>query len=174
MANFLADDDGSSSGGEHPPCQTIAGVFSYFVQFMCAVLAILSLVVKRHREDPQRPWKIWAMDSSKQITSGLAAHFAGNINAIILARAAEKGNQCSWYLISFSVDTSLGAFELLLTVHVVVGCDSSPNVAASNRRLHFFWVTQITHGDCISRKLEVSGQSLRHFRGSIRLFDVRN
>ena len=89
-------------------CHLLGGAFSYMIQLACGFLAIGSLVVKRATEAPQRPWNIWLMDVAKQVTSGAAAHFAGLNNAHLLHRLSDSGNECSWYLISFTIDTSLG------------------------------------------------------------------
>ena len=43
------------------------GLPGYLAQFMLFVVAFGSLMLKRHREQPQRPLRVWGMDVSKQV-----------------------------------------------------------------------------------------------------------
>merc|ERR1712216_103031 len=104
-------------GGNHEPghaeCRLLGGFTSYLIQFCCGVIAVSSLIIKRNAENPQRPWFVWMLDVSKQLTSALAAHFSGLFNSYWLHGATEgkdSGNECSWYFISFVFDTSLGVY----------------------------------------------------------------
>lgn len=55
-------------------CHVLGGMFSYGVQLLLALSALLTLLYKRWVERPQRPVKIWAMDVSKQAFGAGVAH----------------------------------------------------------------------------------------------------
>lgn len=72
-----------------------------------------SLYVKRHYEKPKRPFKIWALDASKQGSGALVAHVFNIIMALILVGGANPNpDQCAWYLTNFVFDAFLGVFIL--------------------------------------------------------------
>ena len=106
-------------------CRMLGSSYATFIQGLCAVLGFASLVLKKRWVDSgkeDRGWKVWGMDVAKQATSGLAAHFAGMLNASILTTECGPGNECSWYLISFTFDTTLGVafgYCLLHTMQTV-------------------------------------------------------
>jgi hypothetical protein len=60
---------GLVSGGKPGKKATPAagGLPGYLAQFMLFVVAFGSLMLKRHREQPQRPLRVWGMDVSKQV-----------------------------------------------------------------------------------------------------------
>jgi hypothetical protein len=49
------------------PFTWAGGIPGYLAQFMLFVFAFGSLMLKRHREKPQRELRIWGMDVSKQV-----------------------------------------------------------------------------------------------------------
>ena len=51
-------------------CKLLGSVFSYLIQIFLGLVAISSLLYKRHIERPQRPWKIWGFDVGKQLVGG--------------------------------------------------------------------------------------------------------
>jgi hypothetical protein len=53
-------------------------------------------------ESPKRPWKVFFMDTSKQIFSAALLHLYNLISAEMLS--AHDNLQCEWYFINFSVD----------------------------------------------------------------------
>ena len=46
---------------------SLFGSTALTVQGLMALLVLTSLVIKRYREHPQRPWRVWMGDVSKQI-----------------------------------------------------------------------------------------------------------
>lgn len=82
--------------------------FGKVIQIVCALLAFSSLVIKRFRESPQRPWIIWGADVSKQIASGLSAHLVGMLTATLVASTTDDLSPCSWYLVAFVTDVLIG------------------------------------------------------------------
>lgn len=99
-----------------PHCTLLDSVFGTFVQVALALIGVCALVVKRNYESPRRAWKIWALDVSKQAVSGVCAHLAGIINSLIVEKRTGAGDECSWYLIAFSLDTSFGVLLAYLAV----------------------------------------------------------
>lgn len=84
------------------------GAFGWGVQCFLAVSCFGSLVYKRFRERPQRPWKIFLMDVSKQaITAGLA-HIMNVLIALVLSAWETDNDPCVWYFINITIDTTLG------------------------------------------------------------------
>jgi len=74
-----------------------------------------SLVIKRYRERPQRPWVIFLLDVSKQALSASLAHTMNLLIATLLTHL-ESSNQCIWYFVNLTVDTSLGVLLCYLLV----------------------------------------------------------
>lgn len=87
------------------------------------VLVILSLVYKRFRESPQRPWRIWyckslcilhrpytilrLFDVNKQIVGQMFVHGVNVAISDTLQRISE-GNACVFYFLNILVDTTAG------------------------------------------------------------------
>lgn len=111
----------ADAGGSAGACTLInkGEVFGKVLQLLLALLGALALLLKRWRELPRRPWGVWALDVSKQAMSMCCAHGAGMINAVLLASITRGGDECSWYLISFTVDTSLGVFLAMCSMRLV-------------------------------------------------------
>lgn len=93
--------------------------FTSFVQVLLACFALLSLYFKRQQEYPRRKFQTWFLDVSKQ---GIGAVYAHVLNMIIAAIIAEhvRGNmelddQCAWYAINYTIDSTVGLlFSILL------------------------------------------------------------
>ena len=123
----------ASAAGKHPldgedgkgECNLL-GDFALFVQGALGLLAVSSLAIKRLREHPRRPMKIWFFDVSKQVFGSVLLHLANILMSMLssgqfdvqaqtqaAAQAAvttEKGdepNPCSFYLLNLAIDVSL-------------------------------------------------------------------
>ena len=72
------------------------------------LLVILSLVYKRHRESPKRPWNIWLFDVAKQLAGQMFVHGVNLFISGVVARVA-SGNACVLYFLNILIDTTLGA-----------------------------------------------------------------
>lgn len=116
------------AAAEENQCKLL-GPFALLVQGALGVLALLTLVFKRYRESPKRPWRVWFFDVAKQVTGSVILHLinlmmselgAGNLEN----KVAEVGNQvqddegrkpnpCSFYLLNLAIDVS--HFELPFT-----------------------------------------------------------
>lgn len=68
IPEILKDEDGNIPV---PPVDrstcALLGSTALIVQAMMAVLVLASLIIKRFRELPRRPWPVWMGDVSKQI-----------------------------------------------------------------------------------------------------------
>jgi len=118
------------AGGKSPKEQAEAeenqckllGPFALLVQGALGVLALLTLVFKRYRESPKRPWKVWFFDVSKQVTGSVILHLinllmselgAGNLDSKVAEVGSQqqdeqgrKPNPCSFYLLNLAIDVS--------------------------------------------------------------------
>jgi len=91
------------------------------------LLVISSLLLKRHREKPKRPWRIWCVpflpprvggpsysrlfDVSKQVVGQMFVH---GVNVLIsdVGSTRSSGNACVFYFLNILIDTTLGVFTL--------------------------------------------------------------
>ncbi len=55
-------------------CKLLSGFFSYFIQSVLAVLALVTLVYKRKIEKPQRDFMTWGFDVMKQVVGSILVH----------------------------------------------------------------------------------------------------
>nr|CAB3267030.1 transmembrane protein 110 [Phallusia mammillata] len=96
-----------------PHCQRgeLVGSFGIFVQGILGAIAFSTLLIKRWREPKleRRSWRIWFYDTSKQGFGAGFIHFAN----VYLADAAGE-DPCTWYLISFLLDSTVGLFIIYL------------------------------------------------------------
>ncbi|BFZ08225.1 hypothetical protein BsWGS_11264 [Bradybaena similaris] len=89
----------------------LRGVLGLFVQALLAFLAFTSLIVKRYCEPKhsRRPWKIWFFDTSKQGVGAAVLHFANLFLSDVF-----QGDPCTWYFISFLLDSTVGLLVIYL------------------------------------------------------------
>ncbi|KAF7332362.1 hypothetical protein MKEN_00117900 [Mycena kentingensis (nom. inval.)] len=98
-------------------CQLL-GPTALVVQALMGVLVILSLVYKRQRENPMRPWRIWIFDVSKQVVGQLFVH---GVNVLIsdLVSKYTQNNACVFYFLNILIDTTLGVGLLYVILRVL-------------------------------------------------------
>ncbi|KAF2135041.1 FK506-binding protein-like protein 2 precursor [Dothidotthia symphoricarpi CBS 119687] len=126
-------DDDSDSG----ECNLL-GDFALIVQGALGLLAVSSLAVKRLRESPRRPMKIWFFDVSKQVFGSVLLHLANilmsmlssgkfDVASTMSAKNAAKAvsmdegdqpNPCSFYLLNLAIDTTIGIPILVLLLKI--------------------------------------------------------
>ncbi|KAI8801263.1 vacuolar membrane protein-domain-containing protein [Cladochytrium replicatum] len=85
--------------------------FAVVVQVILGTIALSSLLVKRHREFPRRPFTVWIMDTSKQALASSMVHFANVALAYMSGDAATDrnvSNPCVWYFLNILLDTTIG------------------------------------------------------------------
>ncbi|KAH9825741.1 Pfam:DUF3661 [Teratosphaeria destructans] len=115
----------------------LLGPFALLVQGALGAFAILSLVWKRYRETPKRPWKVWFFDVSKQVVGSMLTHvlnlamsMLGGVEMVNAAKQAgvesAKGdpdrrmpNPCSYYLLNLGIDTTLGIPVLYILLKIL-------------------------------------------------------
>ncbi|XP_075215433.1 store-operated calcium entry regulator STIMATE-like [Lycorma delicatula] len=98
----------------HCAKDALTGVFGWFLQFILASLAFTCLILKRFCEPKcnRRPWKIWFYDTSKQGLGALAMH----VTNILLSGQFFQGDPCTWYIINFLLDSSVGIFIIYIGI----------------------------------------------------------
>lgn len=86
--------------------------FGILIQGILGAIAFSTLMLKRLREPRKhrRPWTIWFFDTSKQGLGTLFIHFAN----VFLADALSADDPCTWYLISFILDSTIGLLLIYL------------------------------------------------------------
>ncbi|TPX62657.1 hypothetical protein PhCBS80983_g00320 [Powellomyces hirtus] len=124
-----------TEGNEPFKCQLLDS-FAIFVQLCMASIALSSLIIKRHRERPQRPFIIWAFDTSKQAVAAGMVHFSNILIASISGAASEESeNPCVWYFLNILLDTTLGIgilAVLLRGLHYVVDLWHIPDMKSGH------------------------------------------
>lgn len=119
----VADDQITLEQEEDQAECRLLGPFALLVQGALGAVAVLSLVWKRYRETPKRPWKIWFFDVSKQVFGSMLTHVLNLAMSMLStvdmvhqaqqASAAAKDaegrmpNPCSFYLLNLGIDVSL-------------------------------------------------------------------
>lgn len=53
----------------------MVGLLGILIQIGLGILSFSVLIIKRFTEKQKRPWRIWILDTSKQIISQMMAHF---------------------------------------------------------------------------------------------------
>jgi len=102
--------------------------FTSFVQVLLALFALGSLYIKRINEEPRRKFKTWFLDVSKQGIGAVYAHILNMVIAAIIAENVrgdfELDDQCAWYAINYTVDSTLG---LVLSIMFLRALDYAAN-----------------------------------------------
>lgn len=125
---------GSPKESKEGECHLL-GPFALLVQAALGIMALLSLVYKRWRETPKRPWKIWFFDVSKQVVGSVLVHILNLVMSMLGAADIEHASQtaagknsgeslaadsttqggrsapnpCSYYLLNLLIDVSHSA-----------------------------------------------------------------
>ncbi|KAF8622193.1 hypothetical protein AX15_007302 [Amanita polypyramis BW_CC] len=96
----------------------LLGPTALVVQALMGILVIISLIYKRQRERPMRPWKIWLFDVSKQVVGQLFVH---SLNVLISDAVSryKSGDACVFYFLNILIDTTLGVGLLYVTLHAL-------------------------------------------------------
>lgn len=89
-------------------CELI-GLTGIIIQIVLGALSFSILIYKRSQERPRRPWKIWSLDTSKQLTSQMFAHFINLFISMQLSSQLEN-DACIWYFTTNVFDNTIGVF----------------------------------------------------------------
>ncbi|ORX63209.1 hypothetical protein DM01DRAFT_1298252 [Hesseltinella vesiculosa] len=104
------------SPDDQQQCQLLDS-FGIAVQLCLAGIAFSTLLLKRQREQPQRPFRTWGFDVSKQVVGGFVIHSLNLLLSYLSGRSVpekEVTNACVWYWLHIFVDTTLGTALLWL------------------------------------------------------------
>jgi len=85
---------------------------------LLGIFVLLSLVYKRHRETPKRPWAIWLFDVSKQVVGQMFIHSA-NLLVSDMASHRTSGNACVSYFLNILIDTTIGVALIYIILHIL-------------------------------------------------------
>ena len=93
-----------------PSCTLLSTAWGKVLQGLLALAGFSSLLLKKwieeYRSGVKRSYPVWGLDVAKQAMSGFCAHFAGIVNATLLHDIGDhRTDECSWYFISFTLDT---------------------------------------------------------------------
>lgn len=116
------DEKTTSSPQKAGECRLL-GPFALVVQAALGLIALLSLVFKRWREQPRRPLQVWFFDASKQVVGTALLHVLNlamsmlssqprgvdvaskaQIVAQRIGDASAPPNPCSFYLLNLAID----------------------------------------------------------------------
>jgi hypothetical protein len=98
-----------------PPPQHCAllGPLSLLVQSLMLLLVLSSLLVKRAVEHPKRPWRIFALDASKQFIGQGFVHMANLLISSVPASAPPRHGQAAATTLSAAVEAAAGSSLLV-------------------------------------------------------------
>ena len=88
-------------------CKLLDNNFSYAIQIFLGIVSVSSLIFKRHIERPQRTWKIWCFDVSKQLVAGFFTHITNILVAEYILNT-KNSDECAWYFLNFFIDCTVG------------------------------------------------------------------
>eukprot|EP00953_Heterococcus_sp_UTEX-ZZ885_P041040 20952-Heterococcus_DN1.PRE.4 len=106
-------------------CHLIGGTYANILQLVLAMAALSGLLIKRGKEVPQRPIKVWLYDVSKQGFGSIFIHFSNIFIAILLSDMSERDgstggarDECALYFVQFVLDMSIGLVLLYCLIHI--------------------------------------------------------
>lgn len=132
----------------------LVGTFSLFTQAVLGLLCLLSLIIKRFYEYPERrTWQVWFFDVSKQVIGAMGVHVFNLLLAILKALPEVQlfkknkgddcyenddctGSPCDWYFLNIVLDCTIGVYILYLVLKLL-----------SHICKKYFHVTQIESGE---------------------------
>lgn len=95
--------------GAPSECKILEGWFGYVVQGLLFSVCVGSLLLKWYMEVPRRRFKIFLLDSSKQIVGAGVIHCLNMVCAIIFASMEDAlADECAWYWVNIMIDTTFG------------------------------------------------------------------
>jgi hypothetical protein len=97
----------------------MTGLLGILIQVGLGVLSFSVLIIKRFRESPQRPWKIWIFDTSKQLISQMIAHFINLTISIALSYNDASSDECLWYFMTNILDNTIGVLICILCLRSI-------------------------------------------------------
>lgn len=113
-------------------CKLIGGWFANLVQCCLAFICLSILVFKRHVEFPQRPWKIWFFDVSKQALGSSFGHFYNIFFSGLFASTISGSDECQWYFLSYFMDVTVGT---VINVSILFGLGKLARCSAEGAKV---------------------------------------
>lgn len=96
-------------------CELLGGAFAIIVQLSLALVCVLTLVIKRQSEYPQRDWLVWFLDATKQGVGSSFGHFSNIYLSVVIAQSLPTADECQWYCTTYVLDATVGtACNLIL------------------------------------------------------------
>lgn len=90
-------------------CNILSDTFGFIVQGLLFGVCVGSLLLKWYMETPRRKFKIFLLDSSKQIVGAGVIHCLNMLCAVIFAKFDDAlADECAWYWINIMIDTTIG------------------------------------------------------------------
>lgn len=93
------------------------------VQIVLGLVLIVTMLVKWCCEEPRRVFRVWIFDAMKQVFAAAIQHVCNVVIASVIfsmAGGIDHDETCGWYMITMTVDASLGTFiAWLLLRHAV-------------------------------------------------------
>jgi len=109
-------------------CQVLGDFFGFIVQGLLFAFCVGSLLLKWCIEVPRRKFKIFLLDSSKQIVGAGCIHCLNMVCAMWFAGMEIEGaDECAWYWVNIMVDTTFGCivcWGFLKISELLLGYDS--------------------------------------------------
>eukprot|EP01037_Dinobryon_pediforme_P038981 gene38981-47306_t len=89
-------------------CELLGGAFAMIVQLSLALVCVLTLVIKRQSEYPQRDWLVWFLDATKQGVGSSFGHFSNIYLSVVIAQSLPTADECQWYCTTYVLDATVG------------------------------------------------------------------
>jgi len=95
--------------GTPQQCNILSDWFGFFVQGLLFAFCCGSLLLKWYMENPRRKFKIFLLDSSKQIVGAGVIHCLNMFCAWLFASFEDSlADECAWYWVNIMIDTTFG------------------------------------------------------------------
>lgn len=101
----------------HCSKDALTDFFGWILQIILAGIAFSCLIAKRYCEPKyrRRPWNIWWYDTSKQGIGAIVIHMTN-----VYLSPLYHGDPCTWYIINFLLDSTIGLFIIYLGIRVSI------------------------------------------------------
>lgn len=114
--------DSWQATGTVAACDLLDTKVAFCVQGAILLGIVISLVLKKRREAPERLWRVFILDVSKQLFGAGFVHLLNLLFATALWNDSQfKDEACTWYWINIMADTTVGVLLDYLLLKVVTG-----------------------------------------------------
>jgi len=113
-------------------CEVLPGFFGLFVQAIAGLCCIGTLIFKKYREQSERTWFEFGLDSTKLLCGAVWVHTMNLVFAENLESKLATGDQCDWYWINVMLDVIFGVsieYFLLVKLTAMIQCLLGPQRA---------------------------------------------